>query len=150
MQSLNQHFKSICTVNWMEQTKTDHYGSLTLAPYYTSSAHGYYFELKEIEKSFVVLYYQYVLIFLRQDSRWLVTVLNHKKDTENIEITYRLPKTSNKFDVLSTLQIQPEYSLDHVEQLPEIPIDAVYMEFEIQREDNDSVRKPKQKKTAQM
>jgi hypothetical protein len=37
-----------------------------------------------------------------------------------------------------TLQIQPEYSLDHVEQLPEIPTDAVYMEFEIQREDNDS------------
>ena len=85
-----------------------------------------------------MLYFQYVLIFLRQDSKWLVTVLNHKKETKNIEITYWLPKISDKFDVFSTLQIQPTYSLDQVEQLPEIPIEAVDIEFEILTEDNDS------------
>ena len=138
MQSLNKHIKTTCTVNWMEQTKDDHSASLALAPYHTSSARGYYFELKEIKKSFVVLYFQYVLIFLRQDSKWLVTVLNHKKETKNIEITYWLPKISDKFDVFSTLQIQPTYSLDQVEQLPEIPIEAVDIEFEILTEDNDS------------
>jgi hypothetical protein len=94
--------------------------------------------LKEIKKSFVVLYYQYVLIFLRQDSKWLVTVLNHKKETKNIEVTYRLPKTSDKYEVLSILQIQSAYSLEQVEQLPQIPIEAVDMEFEILTEDNDS------------
>jgi hypothetical protein len=98
----------------MEQTKDDHSGSLALAPYHTSSARGYYFELK------------------------VVTVLNHKKETKNIELTYRLPKISDKFDVFSTLQIQPTYSLDQIEQLPEIPIEAVDIEFEILTEDNDS------------
>lgn len=78
------------------------------------------------------------MIFLRQDSKWLLTVLNHKKETKNIELTYRLPKTSDMFDVFSTLQIQPSYSLDQIEQLPEIPIQAVDIEFEIQTEDNDS------------
>jgi hypothetical protein len=120
MQSLNKHIRSTCTVNWMEQTKDDHSGSLALAPYHTTSARGYYFELKEIMKSFVVLYLQYVLIFLRKDSKWLVTVLNHKKETKSIEVTYRLPKISDKFDVFSTLQIQPAFSLDKVEQLPDV------------------------------
>jgi hypothetical protein len=41
----------------------------------------------------------------------LVTILNHKRETKIIEVTYRLPKTSDKFDVFSTLQIQPAYSL---------------------------------------
>jgi hypothetical protein len=35
------------------------------------------------------------------------------------------------FDVFSTIQIQPAYSLDRVEQLPEIPIEAIDIEFEI-------------------
>jgi hypothetical protein len=58
-------------------------------------------------------------------------VLNHKKETKNIEVTYRLPKISDKFDLFSTLQIQPAYSIDQVQQLPEIPIEAVDIEFEI-------------------
>ena len=29
VQSLNKHFKTTCTVNWMEQTKNDHSGSLS-------------------------------------------------------------------------------------------------------------------------
>jgi hypothetical protein len=77
-------------------------------------------------------------MFFRKDSKWLVTVLNHKIETKSIELTYRLPKISDKFDVFSTLQIQPAFSLDTVEQPPEIPIEAVDIEFEIQTEDIDS------------
>ena len=68
----------------------------------------------------------------------LVRVLNHKKETKNIEVSYLSPKASDKFNVLYTIQIQPAYSLDQAEQLPEIPLDAVDMEFEILTEDNDS------------
>ena len=70
-------------------------------------------------------------MFERQDSRWLVTVLNHK-ETDKIIITYWLLTVSDKF---STIKIQPLHSLDHGEMLPEILIDAVEMEFEIQQEE---------------
>ncbi len=56
-----------------------------------------------------------------------------QKETKNIELTFH-----DKFDVFSTLQIQQTYSLDQVEQLPEIPIEAVDIEFEILTEDNNS------------
>ena len=67
MQSLNKHIKTTCTVNWMEQTRDDHSGSLALTPYHTQTTRGYSFELRDIKNSFVILYYQYVLMFERQD-----------------------------------------------------------------------------------
>jgi hypothetical protein len=77
-------------------------------------------------------------MFVREDSRWLVKVLNHKKETKKIQVTYWLPKVSDKFDLYSTLKIKPLHSLDHAEQLPETPISAGDMEFEIVIEDNDT------------
>jgi hypothetical protein len=121
----------------LDGTKDDHRGSLALAPYYTQTSRGYSFELTEIKKSFVVLYYQFVLMFERQDSRWLVTVLNHKKETNKIIITYWMPKVSDNFDIYSTIQIKPSYSLDQIEQYPEIPIEAIEMEFETHNRDDD-------------
>lgn len=137
MQSLNKHIKSTCSVNWMEQTSNDHGGSALLAPYHTQSASGYFFDLKEIKQSFVVLYYSYVLIMERQDSRWLLTVLNHKKEIDSLQVKYSLPKTSNMFEIHSSLVINPSYSLHQVEHLPEIPIDAVDMQLQIINKDND-------------
>ena len=52
-------------------------------------------------------------MFERQDSRWLVTVLNHKKETDKIIITYWMPNVS------------------------EIRTEAIEMEFEIQHGDYD-------------
>ena len=140
MQSLNKHIKTSCTVNWMEQTREDQSGSLALAPYYTQTTRGYSFEIREVKKSIVVLYYQYVLMFERQDSRWVITILNHKKETSKIIITYWLPKVSLNFDMYSNIKIQPLHSLDQVEQVPEIPIEAIEMEFEIhnRHDDDDS------------
>ena len=74
MQSLNKHIKSTCTANGMEQTKDDYSGSLALAPYYTQTTRGYSFEIREVKKSIVVLYYQYVLMFERQDSILLSSI----------------------------------------------------------------------------
>ena len=112
--------------------------SLELAPYHTQTTRGYTFELKDIKKSCVVLYYQYVLMFVREQSRWLVTVLNHKKETDKIIIIYWLPNVSDNFEVHSSILIQPLNSLDQPEMLPEIPIGAVEMEFDLHRDDDDS------------
>ena len=77
-------------------------------------------------------------MFLRDDSRWLITVLSHKKETNKIIITYWMPKVSDKFDMYSTIQIKPSHSLDQIEQVPEIPIEAIEMEFEIYNRDDES------------
>ena len=63
------------------------------------------------------------------------------QENNKVLITYWLPKISEKFDnIHSTIKIQPFNSLEQLDTIkcPEIPIDAVNMEFEIILDKNDS------------
>jgi hypothetical protein len=110
----------------LDGAKDDHSASLSLASHHNQSSRGYYYDLNEIKKSFIVLYYQYVLLFERYDSKWLITVLSQKKETNYILITYWLPKVSEKFDIHSTIKIQPFDALEQPDtnkclEIPKMP-----------------------------
>jgi hypothetical protein len=85
------------------------------------------------------MYHEFVVMLKRDESKWIVKSLSHKKEPKSIEITYWLPKTSDKYEIHTTIQMQPEHSIDSVDDAyPEIPIEAIDMEFEIAHSDDDT------------
>lgn len=55
-----------------------------------------------------------------------------------MSLTYWLPKVSNWFGIQSTIEIQPLHSLDEVDKLPVMLLEATDIQFEILRDNNDS------------
>jgi hypothetical protein len=76
-------------------------------------------------------------MFKRQDSKWLITVLNHKSENHTyIILRYWLPKTSDAVEMHSTITINPFHSLEHAEEV-KIPIEAMDIEFEVQTDEDN-------------
>jgi hypothetical protein len=138
IKSLNKHLKTNCNIDWVEYSKGEQSSSPAISAYCKKGHMGYYFELEYIKKSFVLMYHEFVVFFKKGVSNWIVKSLSHK-ETKSIEITYWLPKTSTKYLIHTTIQIQPEHSLDELDEAyTEIPIEAMEMEFEVTNSDDDT------------
>jgi hypothetical protein len=138
MQSLNEHIKTECRVEWVEHTLANQDSSLGIAAHYRQIDRGYNFELNRIKKSFALIYNEYVVLFKRDELKWSVRAVGHKGESKRVEITFWLPKESEKFESYTTIQIHPENSLD-AEDGPEIPLEAVEMQVEQTQEDDFDV-----------
>ena len=141
MESLDDHLINDCSVEWISSNLIHTNGSIELESYYIQKVDGYQFDLIDIKYSFVVMFFNYTLLFTRQDlTGWIVRVLNNfLKETNSIEITYSLPSlpsTNNNYHTSTVVTIQPEQSLENTVSLPEIPIETMLLEFKICNELN--------------
>ena len=136
MESLNKHIKTGCKVDWVDFTRSDILCSLELdvESFCEKSSRGdYYIDLTILKDSLVFFYNEFVVFLLRNEMRWIVQALSHKKNgSKRMEITYWLPKQSDKYEIHTTIKIEPEHILDTVEKSePEIPLEAVEMKFQV-------------------
>ena len=129
--SLKEHLKK-CS-EYVEKSRNGKEGSLGVLLNYESSRNGMFFELHKIKTSFVAMYRELLVIFLREEDVWRINVITLNDKYVVVNITYWLPILSKVYEMIPTLKFIANKSIDNNMGLPTIPIDTLELEFEIRR-----------------